>query len=314
MLRKNFRYKMLALTAALVLWAYANLGQNPNVTREIKVPLDVSDIQDGYLITDAPETVRILLQGQRTHVESIVEDPESVSAVVRLRGKKAGHYMLPLKVQIPDGLTVLVKAVPIPREVGVTIAEKVDRSLPVDVQFLGPPPVGLRFGSPKLTPDRATFSGSSETVNSVEQLVASVDAKGAASGVIDTTSSLAPLDKNGKRVAGLELAPAKVHVHLQLLDAPASRIVFVSPSVVGQPQYPNEVTKIEVSPQTISVTGSADQLGGVTTIRTEPISVDGRTAGFTQRVRVVAPKGLTIGDNGMVRITVTIKAVAAKGP
>lgn len=306
MLRRNLRYKILALAVSIIIWAYAGEGQNPNITREIKVPLDTRDLQVDCVISEAPSTIKVSLEGQKSHVESLIAEPDSVSAYVRLRGKSAGRHVLPARVEIPVGLKGLVHAKAIPKEVTVTLDEKAQRLLPVDVQFVSPPPVGYRFGAPAVTPRKVAISGTARQVNSVAQLVAEVASKGGNTGGIDDEFQVIAEDKDGNVLRGLDMSPAQVHVHLQLLEAPASRIVFISPDIVGQPPFPSKVGSIEVSPQTIAVTGRPDQLGSVTTLRTEPVSVAGHSSDFIQRVRVLAPKGLQIGDNRLIRVTVRI--------
>lgn len=306
MLRRNFRYKLLALAVALVIWGYANLGQNPNVTRELMVTLEARNVKDGYVVTNAPQQVRVTLQGQRSHIEAIVAEPDNVAAYVKVGDRAPGRYVLPVKVDIPLGLKGLVRASASPSDVAISLDEKAQRTFQVDVQFVSPPPVGYRFGAPELSPARAIVTGTTEQVGSVSQLVATVDSKEAVGGVVDADIAPTPQDKGGNTVSGIEVNPSRVHVHLQLLDAPASRIVFVSPDIVGQPQFPSKVSRIDVAPQTIAVTGRPDQLAGVTTLRTQPVSVAGHSATFTQRVRVITPQGLAIGDNRYVRVTVEI--------
>ncbi len=312
MLRRNLRYKLLALALSIIVWAYANEGQNPSITRELKVPLDTRDLSADCVVSSAPSIIKVSLEGQKSHVESLIAEPDTVSAYVKLHGKSAGRYMLPVKVDIPIGLKGLVHATATPREAAITLDEKSQRMLPVDVQFVSPPPVGYRFGAPTVTPGKATISGTARQVGLVAQLVAEVESKGGNTGGIDNEFRLLAEDKDGNVVRGVEITPAKVHVRLQLLQAPASRIVFISPDIAGQPAFPYKVGSIEVAPQTIAVTGPSEQLGSVTTLRTEPISVSGRTSGFTQRVRVLAPKGLTLGNGRYIRVTVNIISTEPK--
>lgn len=312
MLRRNFRYKLLALAVAIIIWAYANEGQNPSITREMKVALDVRNVQMDCVIADSPRMVKITLEGQRSLVESIIAEPDTIAAYVNCRGKDAGRYILPVKAEIPIGLKGLVHAIPVPREISVNLDEKSQRTLPIDVQFVSPPPVGYRFGSPELSPGKAMITGTARQVSAVSQLVAEAELRSVNDGGIDGDFALVAQDKNGNPIRGIEVAPQQAHLRLQLLEAPASRIVFVSPDIVGQISFPYRVTRIDVSPQTIAVTGRPEQLSNVTTLRTQPISIAEHTSPFTRRVRVITPKGLTIGDNRFVRVTVDISATPAQ--
>lgn len=314
MLKRNFGYKMLALAIAIVIWTYANEGQNPRVTKELKLPLDIRKIEPGLVVASAPKTVKITIEGARNYVDGVVAEPDTMNAYVSVRGKPAGRHVLPVKVEVPEGLKFLLTAIPAPPEAAVTLDERSQRALPIDVQFTNPPPVGYRFGSPQLSPNRAAVIGTKEQLDAVSQLVAAVDTRRSAAGGINSDFPIIALDKDGKPVAGVEISPRKVHLRLELLEAAASRIVFVSPDVTGQPPFPYKVTKIEVMPQTVSVSGRPEQLADVTTLRTTCLQVGGRTAGFSERVRVIAPQGLALGEGGYVRVTVTIASSEEKHP
>ena len=137
-------------------------------------------------------------------------------------------------------------------------------------------------------------------------MVVAVDTNDTSNGSIDDNFAVAALDADGKAVEGLALNPQKVHLRLELVEAPASRVVFISPEVSGQPPFPYKVSEINVEPQTISVTGRPEQLMNVTTIKTQPIQIAGHTKTFSQVVQVVAPRGLALTKGDSVRVTVRI--------
>lgn len=312
MLRRNLPYKLLALAIAIIIWTYANEGQN-NATKELSVPLDIRAIESGLAVTSAPPSVSVVFQGARAHVESVLAEPDAVSAYVSLKGKSAGRYLLPVNVKVPEGFMGLVKKSAVPREVSVVLEQRTERDFPVAVQFSGPPPVGYRFGSPQLSPDHVTASGTLRQIGAASQLIVAVDTRKATAGGLDDDFPVSALDKDGKPVRGLELSPSKVRLRLDLLKAPASRVVFVSPNLVGQPPFPFKVAKIQVSPESVAVTGRPEQLENVTTLKTDAIDVSGRTKSFAVLVRVVTPQGLALAENQHIRVTVSI-ASSEKGP
>ena len=306
MLKRNLGYKILALCVAVVIWFYANEGQNPRVSKDITVSLDIRKVDPGCVLTSAPKSVKVSLEGTRTHVESITAEPEAMVAYVNLQGKGSGRQILPVRVKLPESFVGVVTATPDPREVTISLEDKVRRTMMVDVQFIGSPPVGYRFSRPSVSPNRVTISGTSERLSRVSQVVAAVDPKDTSEGSIDDNFRVLAMDTNGKAIEGLELNPEKVHLRLELVEAPASRVVFISPDVVGQPPFPCKVTGIEVTPQTISVTGRPEQLMNVTTIRTQPVQIAGHTKTFSQVVPVAAPPGLALAKSDPVRVTVRI--------
>ena len=307
MLKRNLGYKILAICAAIVIWFYANEGQNPRITKDVRVSLDVRKVDPHRIVTDAPQSVKVTLEGARSHIESLAAEPDAIAAYVNLQGKNPGRHVLPVIVRVPEGFLGLVTATPAPKEVPVSVEERISRMTMVSVQFTGSPPVGYRFSRPALSPSRVAISGMAKQTSAVSQVILAVDTKFATDGSIDDYFTVSAVDSYGKAVTGLTLNPEKVHLHLDLVEAPASRVVFISPEIVGQPPFPCKVTSIEVSPQTISVTGRPEQLMNVTTIKTKPISIGSHTKTFSQVVPVLAPPGLALVKGDAVRVTVRIE-------
>lgn len=308
MFRRNVGYKLLALAIAAVIWAYANEGQNPQISKEIKLPLDVRRVDPGRIVTSAPKTVKVSLEGTRAHINSITAEPDAITAYVNLQGKTAGRHMVPVIVRLPDGLMGLVTAIPAPAAVPVTLAEKVERALKVGVEFINSPPVGYRFGAPQISPAQVTLRGTAEHVKRTARLVVAVDTVASDEDGIKGEFPVVALDKYGKPVQGVELSPEKVRLRLELLETPASRAVFVSVDAAGQPPFPHKVVGIEVDPQTVTVTGRPEQLINITTLKTEPVQLANHTKSFSQHARVIAPPGLTLIDGKYVQVTVRIES------
>lgn len=313
MMNRNIGYKLLALAIAIVIWAYANKNQNPNITRELALPLDVQKLETGYVVTSKPKTVKVLLEGPRTQINSIVAEPDAVTAHVNLIGKTAGIYTLPVIVRLPSGFAGLVGTLATPRKVSIKLEEKTDRTLSIGVQFVGSPPVGYRFGTPQIQPDKAVIKGIARDVASVSRLVVATDPGDSGAQSINGDFQIIAQDKYGSEVRSLELEPAKVHLHLDLLEAPANRVIFVSVNTVGRPPFPYKVESIEVQPDTVTVAGLPEQLANVSTLETEPIQLANRTKTFTQRVRISIPTGLTIAGGSDVRVTLKISSSEAGG-
>jgi len=307
MLRDNFRYKIAALGIAIVIWVYAGIGQNPRSSRQIKsVPLRIVKVEPGYITVSAPQTVDVIVRGTRSGVNTIAAEPDSISAYVSLEGKILGKHTVPVRVKLPDGYQGLVSAVPVPKEVQVVLENKAQRIMAINVQYSGSPPLGYKFGVPQLSPGKAIVSGRTAVVNKVAKLVINVDADSSVPTDIDGDFVVHAVDAHGKQVRGVELTPERVHLKLNLLEAPATRAVFVSIDTNGLPPFPYKVESISIKPQMVTVAGKPERLVSVTVVKTEPIHLSGRTRSFTQDMRIIVPPGLQLTDRHNVQVTVKI--------
>jgi len=311
MIRHNLKYKLLALSIAIVLWFYVNKGYNPIVTKEIpRVPLVPRKVEPGMIVTRMPKTVRVVLEGSREHVNATAADVDEMLVHINLRGKGPGTHKVPVVVVPPTSYAGLVKATPEPREVMVTIVREAQRTMQADVEFAGTPPVGFRFGAPEFTPPRAVISGLPDRVSRVNRLTVTVEPAQLREGVIEGDFTLSAKDKDGKEVQGLRINPAKVHLRLRLEQVPATRVVFVSPNIVGQPPFPYRVSEINVKPQVVTITGRPERLMQISAVSTQPLNLTSHTQTFTQRVAVSLPPGTSVADARYVRVTVRIESPA----
>lgn len=306
MIRQNFKYKLLALVIALIIWTYADLGQNQNSVRELSgITLQLKGLEPGYLAACTPDSVRVLLEGSKNHLEAIAENADLITAQVDLRGRTSGRYNLPVKLILPKGFAALVSKRVTPEKVYVSLEPKISRLHTIDIQMISAPKSGYQFAEPMISPGKAVISGPSKLVNSVMKLAVSLDV-GDSAGSIEGDFTVMALDRKGKSVQGVEINPGSVHLRMELLESPGSRIVYVTPNLVGRPAFPNHVTSIEVMPQTLVLSGKADILAGAGTLFTDPINIANRTRTFTQTVNAVIPSGLTVKGDKSIKVTVNI--------
>lgn len=315
MIRHNFQYKLLALGIALIIWIYVNKGYNLNVTKELSaIPLSVRKVEPGLIIANKPATVKVILEGPREHVNAITADPEEIQAHVSARGKKAGKHKLPVIVTPPQGYAGLVRATAVPSEVFITLVNEARRVMKADVEFAGSPPVGFRFGAPSFTPAKIVVRGNPDLVNRINRLTVAVQPGELREGVIEGDYSLTARDANDREVRGVDISPSKVHLRLRLEKVPASRMVFVSPTIVGQPPFPYKVSNIDVQPQTVALTGRPEQLMHISTVGTEKLNLSNRTSSFTQRVKVIPPPGTSVSNGSRVKVSVKITLIQPESP
>ena len=181
----------------------------------------------------------------------------------------------------------------------------VSKELPIHVEFASVPPMGYRVGESRVSPSSAVVAGTAQNVNAIRRLVVKVDPGDSAESIDDDFPVIA-CDKHGRPAQNVELSPAKARLRLELREAPARRVAFVSPSVVGQPPFPCKVRRIDVSPESVSVTGPPERLLDVTMLKTEPVELSNRTETFSRDVRVILPPGLTLEEEKSVHVIVHI--------
>nr|MDQ2688095.1 CdaR family protein [Armatimonadota bacterium] len=192
-----------------------------------------------------------------------------------------------------------------PHTVSVTPAVKSAKWLPLTASAPSVPPVGYTFHAPAISPSRAKVTGSREAVDAVQQLLVKVDS-GSTAGTINDDFSIVALDKQNNQVPDVVVKPGTAHVRIELARVPAAKTLIISPAVTGTPSFPFQITRIDVSPQTVTVSGRPEQLSQVSTLPTQPLDVAGATADVSRPMALVLPPGLTLVGAPNVTVTVHI--------
>lgn len=306
-LRENLAYKLLALGFAIALHFYVVGQENPAQTRTILAPLTVRGLPPNLLFDEKSlPQIAVTLSGPADLVNHLPD--ADVTAAVDVSKDHAGKNVpVPVRVILPPGETgISVEAQP--EAVAVTLEAKEKRSVPITASEPGTPPAGYRFRPAKITPHSATIEGNREAVDSVRQVVVNVDG-GNSVGTIDSDFPVIALDGDGAQVNGVTVTPTSAHVRIEMGKVPAAKTLIVSANLTGTLPYPYKITGIDISPQTVTVTGRPEILSQAYTVQTAPIDLSGATADVTRQVACTPPAGLAITGSGQVTVTVHIASL-----
>jgi YbbR domain-containing protein len=152
-------------------------------------------------------------------------------------------------------------------------------------------------------------SGPSSAVNRVVEarVTVTIDSSGVN---VDRDVSPEAVDDGGQTVPGVELDPTSVHVQIPVYQNLQNKTVPVNPIVTGTPAAGFRVDRVTVDPLVVSVAGDQDQLAGLVTADTAPVSVSGATSDVKSNVVYSLPTGVSvIGAADTASVTVHIVPV-----
>ncbi|MGH7736954.1 MAG: CdaR family protein [Candidatus Tyrphobacter sp.] len=216
--RKNFTLKVLAVTLAVVGWAYIRFAASPVVAarfnQELSVPITAVNVPMGLVARYSESTASVTIATKRGQAPV---NPSSVKAVLDLAGRSAGVYNVPVEVVAPDVAIASLS----PASVTLTLERIAQRTLPVVLHYAGSRQPVVVSGS-SLAPQSVNVSGTSGAVSEIAEVRAQVVIP-AAPRVVDEMARPVPVDANGREVEDVQVAPDLVRVH----------VTFIAP---GQPR------------------------------------------------------------------------------
>jgi YbbR domain-containing protein len=195
-----------------------------------------------------------------------------------------------------------------PRGINVQLDPVVSKQVPVRVAQ-GSSPAGLEVRPADISPKTVTVRGAASVIDQVVEARADVVIE--PNGLdIDRQIDLIPVDVQNNRLTPVQVTPAAAHVRIAVFSNRETRQLPVTPVVTGTPATGYEVAAVTVTPLLVTVEGDADQLSGLASADTEPISISGATQNVVKDAALGLPAGVLPIGQATVRVTITLRPQA----
>jgi len=302
---RNLAPKVISILFALVLWIYVMGAINPRVTRDLSSVavslINVEELKEQglVLVGDQDFRVRIRLTGRRDEVYKVSADQIQIKA--DLRGYTLGTNNIPLEVTVPNNIEVDVS----PRFIRVELEEIIRKQRDVKVLVTGTPKENYVVGQPQYKPTVVWIEGPESYVNSVENVVATLDVTGESNGLV-LSLPLKPVNSRGEEVRNVDVKTSYVDVSLDI-DLLKSVPIKVNHQITAAEGY--AITNVEVNKKEVILRGQEEVLRGITEVTTEIIEAKNLTKNESIEVELNLPQGIVRQEDTPIIINVNVEGV-----
>jgi len=312
----NWPYKLLAIAIAIVLRVYVGNATNPQTTKQLTVPINITNVPPGLVPTQSTPDVTISFSGPPDLIGTL--SASDIQASVNLdRAHEGDNTALPITVGLTSILRDQVqKDSMAPTGAEVYLDSKGHIIMSVHADFSGTAPVGYQYQLPTVEPATASVDGPESMLKSISRLVVFADPYSdslATPTTIDDIGQIVALDNRSAQIDGVTITPAQAHVIIPIRKVGALKSLVISPQIVGSPRYPLRVSEVDVNPEMVVVSGPAPLLSQTSIALTLPVDLSKETDTFTQMVKLDLPAGLTAIQNQPVQVTVHMTTTPATG-
>jgi len=165
----HFWWKLGALVLAALLWIAT--ADEPEVTSTMSAPVEYKNVPPGLEIASTAVTERVMLQvrGPASKLTAIAAS-QRMAVVVDVEGGQAARSgertftIGPANVQLPRDV-MLLRAVP--GQVRLKLEKRMQKEVPVNLRFTGPPPEGFRVKIAEVVPERIRIVGPESLVTRI---------------------------------------------------------------------------------------------------------------------------------------------------
>lgn len=288
-----------SLVVSVLLWLQVRSEAALNTTRKVDIPLRYINLDEERLVVKSlPKAIAVQVEGTAEELERFTSlKPGTVIATVDLIDAQPEVTAYRVRLPRSDAITRTgVELRAIADEATVIIEEVAVKESPVTIDPYNAP-TGLMFSTAEVNPERVRLRGPMGDLARVEQVRARFDLSQAPG-----RSAVVPLevlDKNGRPLESVRAIPPEVTVVAQLAKVAPTKNVLVSVVFAGgsKPAPGYRLVDFEAIPQTVSVSGEMTALTSLKSLNTEAIRIDGLSETTTLRVRLSAPRGLSLSKN-----------------
>jgi YbbR domain-containing protein len=309
LLLRNWHLKLSAVLLATVL--YTGLVFSGSFTdSSVQVRVEQANVsRDVFVLSAEPGIVDVRYRVSNEQAGSVTADDFAVEVDLAAYDLERAPepQELPLEWRsLKDGVEILEV---VPESIRVE-ADRVEvRSVPVEVDS-GAIPDGLEIEEPVLSHETAEVRGPASVASLVERAVAFVDIP--ASGInVNEPVPLTLVDIAGQPLGTgqLEVDPEVVSVQIEVRAVETETTVAVRPNIeAGTPAPGFALEAIRVEPAYVTIVGLPEVLAEITSVTTEPISINGLAADDSFEVELQLPDDITLanGEPSTVSVTATI--------
>lgn len=291
---KNNRFNMiLALVAAIVLWAYV-LGEiNPTSSTVVRnVPINFVNEEaleeEGLaLLSSSATTVNISISGQRTAITRV--DAGDFNVTVDLEALKKGENTVMVNVTGPSSVKIDRTSI---EKVTVVVDEKISAEKDIDTIIKGDVPNDKEATVISIDRNKVNVTGPKTLVDRVVKLVAYIDAEDMGNEAKDLTVNMIPIDVNGEKVGGVTLdGGSKVNITAIMFS---KKTVQLHVPVTNQDS--GDIERDITTPNTVTIRGSEEDLSEVSSITCRGIDLRNVITSTSITLEPILPEGVEIVD------------------
>ncbi|RWZ50128.1 hypothetical protein EQV77_17790 [Halobacillus fulvus] len=311
--------RVISLLLAGLLWVTVNVDDNmdsdslffndTSTDTEVidNVPLEIRFDSEEYVVSGLPQEVSVAVEGPPSAVTPVVRQ-QNFTVYADLNGLGPGVHEVSLQHSgISNQLAVTLE----PKNIEVTIEEKVTEEFSVDVDYLNESSLdeNLQLGDGTVDPTNVTITGSSSVVDRVAQVKAIIDVQGADQSIEGQEAPVKVYDNQGNELNVL-VEPTSVNVSVPI--SRRSKEVGVAFAQEGEAPEGVTVDSITSETQQVTVYGPGDLLDGLEQLPEIPIDVTEVTEDQTVEVDLPLPDGVTAVEPETIDVEINIQEPEAE--
>ena len=291
----------LSFVAALALWGFVTVTQNPEDRKIYDVPIEVRNLPVDAVIIDANGLIQTTLGTTPVEVWaakntlSQLRDGD-IRAVVDLTNATVALQKIPIVVTSTrnDIGYMTFKHAVTSLDVRVDLLKTITIPVVINNRQFNNPGIGVEILAPTIPLSQRTVVvyGPQTLIKRIKEARVNVDINGSVTASYTNALPVTLIDGGGKLINGLTITPDKVDISIEIKQKIGAKEVVVLPQVTGFVAAGFRLRDVRVNPLLVSITGSSEILEKTTNVQTVPIDINDLTKSVSRTVEINFPEGI----------------------
>ncbi|PIU24634.1 hypothetical protein COT12_00030 [Candidatus Berkelbacteria bacterium CG08_land_8_20_14_0_20_39_8] len=297
----NWPIKLLAVFAALGLWAYAASVKISVATFPNDIPIKALNLTPGFVAIFDQDTVKISISAASDTWNQLSTD--SFSAYIDLNGYSVGTYQIPINITTSVSGVLIISRDPL--NATVTIEPSISKDVSVVAKISGEAAENMIVSNAVFDPQTVRVTGPKSAIDSLSQATAEIILSGESSDFSNSVT-VSALNQSGGEIQNVYFAPMKVMAEVKIVSAGNVKNLGISVDTKGSPADGFYISSISTNPATISVVGAANSVRNLNTISTVPIDITNLSQTLSGTYALIFPLGVQSNGTNKVSVTITV--------
>ena len=301
--RRNFLKKLIALIVAFFMWVYVMEVQDPAINGSYNVPLTISNVPYELIPICNEKNIKIEARAPRSYF--VKYNSNAFRVYANLEGLDEGDHQITPQIIMPQGFELVEM---FPKTLNVKLDPLIEQQMFIELRTSGSVSQDSVLKEIKKSMEAVTVVGSKSFVEQVEKVFGNVNFSNNTAS-FEVQIPMRAVDDKENIVSNVRVVPSVITVSVEIESGIKKKIVPIVPELSVADGW--ELTKINVEPAQIEITGAESLINSVVTLKTEPFTVQTGQKNFKGNLKIVVPDGVAIkNDEVEVSAEVISKPVA----
>lgn len=289
--RRNLLQKLIALIMAFCMWIYVMDAQDPEINDYYVIPLTISNAPYEFIPLFDDKNINIEVRAPRSYFAKY--DSNAFRIFANLEGLGEGEHKITPQIIMPQGFELINV---FPETVIVKLDPLVEQQMPIEITTSGALNQDSVIKEMEKSMDVVTVVGPKTFVEQVNKIVGNVNLANNTSN-FEVQIPMQAIDNKGTSISRVRVVPSVITVSVNVESGAKKRIVPVVPELNVADGW--ELTKINVEPAQVEISGAESVINSIVTIKTTPVTVQTSQRMFKSNLKLVVPEGVTVKSDSV---------------